>query len=204
MIVAVLVVAGIVVGILLRSDEQSGAALDSMVPDEDCVALYGPEPWIILWDRSLTQPCVVVAGFQNVQVWNKGFEPMTVDWPDGRRRVAIDEHFDTGPISGILRAGPNNIDATPFPMPVIWLLPESLSPTVGIEATDDGFGPVRVGMTLDEASAALGLELEVIGEVPYHWLAAVSDDPYSPSFLADGPGDGTSVIVEIHVHNPRG
>ena len=108
------------------------------------------------------------------------------------------------PSATSLHTGRNEIDAVPFPMPTIWLLPESLSPTVGIEATDDGFGPVHVGMTLDEASAALGLELEVIGEVPYHWLAAVSDDPYSPSFLADGPGDGTSVIAEIHVHRPRG
>ena len=118
---------------------------------------------------------------------------------DGERSVAIDEHFDTGPIGDILQAGPNQIDAAPFPMPTIWLLPESLSPTAGIKGTGDGFGPVRVGMTLDEASTALGLELEVLGEVPYHWLAGVSDDPYSPSFLADGPGDGTSVIVEIHL-----
>ena len=201
--VAVLVIVGIGAGILLRSDEQPDAALESMVPDQGCVALQGAEPWIILWDPSLTQPCVVVAEFQNVQVWNKGFEPMTVHWPDGRRRVAIDEHFDTGPIGDVLQAGPNEIDAAPFPMPVIWLLPESLSPTSGIEGTDDGFGPVRVGMTLDEASTALGLELEVVGEVPYHWLAAVTDDPYSPSFLADGPGDRTSVIVEIHLHGPR-
>ncbi len=202
-IVAVLVAAGIGAGILLRSDEQPVAAFELMVPDQDCVALQGPEPWIILWDRSLTQRCVVVAEFQNVQVWNKGSESMTVDWPDGRRRVAIDEHFDTGPIGAILQAGPNEIEAAPFPMPVIWLLPESLSPTTGIEGTGDGFGHARVGMTLDEASAALGFELEVIGEVPYHWLAAVSNDPYSPSFLADGPGDGTSVIVEIQVHGPR-
>ncbi|MYB28107.1 MAG: hypothetical protein F4X38_03105 [Acidimicrobiaceae bacterium] len=199
-----LVAAGVGTGLLLRSDERPEAALVSMLEDQDCVTLHGPEPWIILWDRALTQPCVVVAEFQDVQVWNKGFEPMTVDWTDGLRRVAIDEHFDTGPIGEVLQTGRNEIDAAPFPMPTIWLLPESLSPTVEIEATEDGFGPVRVGMTLDEASAALGLHVAVISEVPYHWLAAVSDDPYSPSFLADGPGDGSSVIVEIHVHGPRG
>ena len=204
--VAALVAAAIGAGILLRSDEQQETTPESMVPDQDCVALQGPEPWVTLFDRSQTQPCVVVAEFQNVQVWNKGFEPMTVDWPDGERRVAIDEHFDTGPIGDVLQAGPNKIDAAPFPMPTIWLLPESLSPTAGINGTSDGFGPVRVGMTLDEASTALGLELEAPGEAtpePYRWLAAVSGDPYSPTFLADGPDDGTSVIVEIHLHDPR-
>ena len=201
-IVAVLVTAGVGIGIQLRSDEQPEAVLESMVPDRDCVVPTGPEPWIILWDRS-PKPCVVVAEFQNVQVWNKGFEPMTVDWPGGERSVAIDEHFDTGPSGGVLQANPNDeIDAAPFPIPVIWLLPESLSPTVGIEATDDGFGPVRVGMTLDEASAALGPELDAPSEAtpePDRWLATGSGDPYSPTFLALGPGDRTSVIVEIYV-----
>ena len=209
MVIVVLVAAATGVDVLLRSGEQQDVAPGSMVPDPDCVALTGPEPWITLWDRSLTQPCVVVAEFQNVQVWNKGFEPMTVDWPDGDRRVAIDEHFDTGPIGNVLQAGPNDINAAPFPMPTIWLLPESLSPTAGIEGTDASFGPVRIGMTLDEASAALGLELEV-SFVPsdppplYPWEAVVSGDPYSPTFLADGPGDGTSVIFEIRLHAPRG
>ena len=194
-------------GIMLRWDEQPDAAPESMVPDPDCVALTGAEPWIILSNPSHPQECMVVAEFQNVQVWNKGFEPMIVDWPDGRRRVASDEHFDTGPIGDVLQAGPNEIEAT-FPMPTIWLLPEWLSPTAGIEGTDDGFGPVRIGMTLDEASAVLGLEFDV-SFVPsdpppqYPWEAVVSGDPYSPLFLADGPGDGTSIILEIHLHGRR-
>ena len=143
-----------------------------------------------------------------MQLWNKGFEPMIVDWPGGERRVAIDEHFDTGPIGDVLEAGPNDINAAPFPMPTIWLLPESLSPTAGIEGTDAGFGPVRIGMTLDEASAVLGLKFEV-SFVPsdppplYPWEAVVSGDPYSPTFLADGPGDGTSIILEIHLYGRR-
>ena len=176
-----------------------------MIPDQDCVTLTGSEPWIVLVDRSEPQECLVVAEFQNVQVWNKGSETRTVDWPDRERRVASDDHFDTGPIGDVLQAGPNEIDAAPFPMPIIWLLPESLSPTAGI---DDGFGPVRVGMTLDEAGAALGLELEVsfVASDPpalYPWEAVVSGDPYSPTFLADGPVDGTSVIGEILLHDPR-
>ncbi|MCY3948905.1 MAG: hypothetical protein OXF61_06845 [Acidimicrobiaceae bacterium] len=205
-VLVVLAAAGIGTGILLRSDDQPDAVPESMAPGPDCVALHGPQPWIILWDRSLTQPCVVVAEFQDVQVWNKGLEPMTVDWPGGERRVAIDEHFDSGPIGNVLRAGPNDISAAPFPMPTIWLLPESMSPTSGIEVTDAGFGPVRIGMTFDEAEAALGLELElsfVPSDPPasYPWEAVVSGDPYSPMFLADGPDDETSVIFEIHPHN---
>lgn len=208
MALVVLAVAGIGTAVVLRSDEQHDAVPESMVPEPGCVALHGPEPWIVLWDRSLTQHCVVVAEFQNVQVWNKGFEPMTVDWPDGERRVAIDEHFDTGPIGDVLQAGPNDISAAPFPMPTMWLLPESMSPTSGIEGTDTSFGPVRVGMTFDEASAALGLELEV-SFVPsdppaaYPWEAVVAGDPYSPTFLADGLDGETSVIFEIRLPDRR-
>lgn len=62
--------------------------------------------------------------------------------------------------------------------------------------------------SLDEASAVLGLEFDV-SLVPsdppplYPWEAVVSGDPYSPIFLADGPGDGTSIILEIHLHGRR-
>ena len=191
-----------------RLPAEPAAPTDSMIPDQDCVTLTGSEPWIILVDRSEPQECLVVAEFQNVQVWNKGSEPRTVDWPDRERRVASDDHFDTGPIGDVLQAGPNEIDAAPLSMPIIWLLPESLSPTAGIDGIDDGFGPVRVGMTLDEASAALGLELEVsfVASDPpalYPWEAVVSGGPYSPTLLADGPGGGTSVIGEILLHDPR-
>lgn len=201
----VLAAAGIGVGVSLRSDEQRDATPASILPDHDCVALLGPEPWIMLHANSEPQYCVAVAEFQNIQVWNKGMEPMTVDWPDGERQVAVDDHFDTGPIGEVLQVGPNEIVAAPFVMPTIWLLAESLSPTSGIEATDDGFGPVRVGMTLDEASAELGLRLETVEPVPgpNRWIAAVHGDPYSPTFLSEGSGDGTSVIVEILLHGPR-
>ena len=96
----------------------------------------------MLHANSEPQYCVVVAEFQNVQVWNKGMEPMTVDWPDGERKVAADEHFDTGPIGEVLQFGPNEI-------------------------------------------------------------VAVHGDPYSPVFLSEGSGDGTSVTVEIHLHGPH-
>ena len=199
----VLAAAGIAVSVSLRSDEQHVAAPASILPDHDCVALLGPEPWITLYAKSEPQYCVVVAEFQNIQMWNKGMKPMTVDWPDGERQVAVDEHFDTGPIGDVLQFGPNEIAAAPFAMPTIWLLAESLSPTSGIKGTDDGFGPVRVGMTLDEASAELGLRLEAVEPEPNRWIVAVHGDPYSPTFLSEGSGDGTSVIVQIHLHGPH-
>ena len=205
-VVVTLVVVGIVTTVLLRSGDEHAAVPSSLVPDPECVALVGDEPWIIL-SGPASSDCVVAADFQNVRAFNKGHETVTLAWPGGDRTLGIDESFFTGPIGEVLQAGPNEISSSPPWMPAVWVLPEALSPTAVFESTEDGFGPARIGMTLDDAAAALGLDIEVgrnLAPGPECWHAVVPGDPYSPTFVVVGAGDGTSVVTAILLHGTAG
>ena len=59
------------------------------LPVESCDSLVGTEPWLILMTEIYPGlMCVRVGIHQNVQIWNKGFEPMTVEWFESTLRIA--------------------------------------------------------------------------------------------------------------------
>lgn len=173
----------------------------------ECVALVGAEPWLTLFSEDQDPPCVIAAEWQNIQFWNKGFDEMTVRWLGEERVVRSDDHFETGPIGSVLGEGPTEIEVSPYPSPVIWVLAAASSRFSTIEVVDGAFGPVEVGMTVDEATEALGWPVVVDPDRypgPRCWGAVISGDPYSPTFVAIGAGDGSSVITEIVLNGPGG
>jgi hypothetical protein len=154
-------------------------------PPVGCSALTGAEPWITLFAPTATQKCVIVAEHQNLQIWNKGFDRLTVEWFDGQHQLRPDEHFETGPAGSVLADGPNSFESAPYPMPTIWLLPASDSPSAGLRHDTDSFGPIQVGMTLAEAAEKLGHPIEIDDNLlpgPECLGATIVDDPYSPLF----------------------
>jgi hypothetical protein len=130
-------------------------------PPDDCTALVGSEPWITLFERKPTRRCVIVGEHQDVQIWNKGFDGLTIQWVTGQTRLGPDDHLDTGPGASVFVPGPNQIASSPYPMPIIWLLPEAASPSANIHLDGESFGPVSPGMSLSQASDALGLPIEI-------------------------------------------
>ncbi len=171
------------------------------LPPAACTALTGTEPWITLFEPVAAQSCVIVAEHQNIQIWNKGFDTLTVEWFDGAHRLQPDEHFETGPARAVLAKGANSFDSAPYPMPTIWLLPASDSPTAGLRHGPDSFGPIQVGMTLAEAAEKLGHPIKIDDNLlpgPTCLGAAIVDDPYSPLFTVRVEQDhAESRIVSI-------
>ncbi len=127
-----------------------------------CTALVGSEPWVTLFDEDQESGCVIAGESQNLQIWNKGHDPLTVGWVGGDRRVGSDDYFETGPIGLTLSAGRHAFMAAPYPMPIIWVLAADQSPSAGMTLVDGVFGPISPGMTLDEATRVSGLAIRSI------------------------------------------
>lgn len=176
-----------------------------------CPALHGAEPWLTIFEADLYWTCRRVAEFQQIHVWNKGFAPLTVDWPTGRLELQSDTFVVAEPAGDIFEPGRNDIAGTPYAVPTIWLVPREDSPISGWNVVAGVFGAMEVGMTLDEANEALAAMSGSIHPVPIprvvidpglapgptRWAAVFEGDPYSPIVLVDGSGDGSSVIAEI-------
>ncbi len=183
-------------------DDDVGDGEGEEEPGDSCDVARGPEPWITLFDRS-EPDCVIVADFQRLQIWNKGTDRTSFTWVDGPHELASDDFFAAGEVGNELEIGPNRFDGDPYQMPVIVLADVNNSPTASISAFVFGpqlFGPIRVGMTLAEATEAFGHPIEVDPNQlpgPRTHLAYVVGDPYSPGFIVAGDGGPDSRVGSI-------
>jgi hypothetical protein len=171
------------------------------VTRRSCDALVGPEPWLVLFTDSYPgTSCVAVAVFQDLQIWNKGYDSMTVEWLGTSRRIASDERYATGPIGQVLEPGTYEIEASPYPSPDLRVVGTDESFSAETELTASGFGAIRFGMTLAQASEASSEVVAVdadLGSGPNCWLAVIVGDPYSPIFTVEGAGASNSVITTM-------
>lgn len=174
-------------------------------PEVECQALYGPEPWVTLF--STTRPdCVTVGSHQDVQIWNKGSDPIVVEW-FGSQSLSPNDHYSTGQIGAGLEPGAHAVEAGPYPMPFVNHLVPSDSISAGLELAESSLGPIALGMTVTEAAGALGQRVAVDPDLapgPRCWGAVVVDDPYSPILSVEGDGSNDSVIIGIFVSYPLG
>ncbi len=173
--------------------EADGEAV--VAPAQVCEALYGTEPWLVLFQETPPSECVVVAEYQDLQVWNKGYDDTVVDWIDGRRTLASDSSFSTGPIGDLFAPGVHDFAGSPYALPAIHVLSEEDSPAAG-QPTD----VVEPGMTLQEAQRAYGLDLAIDPNLmsgPQCWAAVVPGDPYSPFFIVRGPQSDQAIVVRV-------
>jgi hypothetical protein len=170
-----------------------------------CLALVGPEPWLILFEDSHDSSCVAAGIHQDLQVWNKGADPVTMEWVGAIHEIDSDEHYSTGPLGEVLEPGEYQIDSSPYAAPTLKVIDPNDSFSAESELTLDGFGDIEVGMTLKEAAEASGQEVVVdvnLSPGPDCWHAVIPGDPYSPVFTVSGdPGDG-SVIEFITTSYP--
>ena len=167
----------------------------TIAPTAECEALYGPEPWLILFQETPTVACVSVAEHQDVQVWNKGYDETIVEWIDGRRVLPSDSSFATGRIGDVLDPGAHEFRGSPYRLPTIQVVAADES-----AAASQPTAVVETGMALGEARRAYGLDLVVDPDLmpgPACWLAVVPGDPYSPLFIVRGQPTDEAVVVEI-------
>jgi len=176
--------------------------------DEICEALVGPEPWLILFTEDYPgAECVAVGVHQNLQIWNKGTESLTVEWLGRTIDLRSDYNYETGPVGDVLEPGRYLLEASPYRAPDLLVVDPDDSLSAKTELTVDEFGGVQMGMTLAEAADAFGHPIAIdpnLAPGPYCWQAIVVGDPYSPIFTVHGDGNSDSVITAITIFYPSG
>ncbi|MFW2380786.1 MAG: hypothetical protein ACN4GZ_03430 [Acidimicrobiales bacterium] len=161
-------------------DPETGVVINE---DPGCLTLRGPNPIVYLFTPE-QEGCVIVGEYQELRVWNKGFDQLEIQTNQGPVVVSSDDYLDLGRAGDLFTAGLNVIDASPYPMPTINFVPPDASPWSALELADDGFGRVRVGMTISEASRLLGSSVlpDAVFD-PNCPTGGIEGDPYSPRLV---------------------
>ena len=195
----------ILIGIAFSSCSGSGA-VTSQAPEEVCDALVGPEPWLILFTEDYPgADCVAIGVHQDLQIWNKGTESVTLEWLGGILEIRSDHNYETGPIGEVLEPGTHVFEASPYMAPNLHVVGPNESPSAQIDMTLTGFGGIELGMTVAEATDAFGHPISVdhnLAPGPECWQAIVVGDPYSPILTVAGEGNSESVITAITTFFP--
>ena len=191
----------LVIAVALVTGACAGSAAESR-----CEALVGPEPWLILHaEAGYGAECVSVGVHQDVQIWNKGTEQLTLEWRGGIQELASDSRYATGPIGEIAAPGVYPIESHPYPAPDIHVVAPGDSWSAEAEVSTTAYGPIELGMSLAEAAQVSGQSVVVHPDQapgPDCWIAVVEGDPYSPLFTVSGSSDDDSVIEFITTYYP--
>ena len=87
--------------------------------DLTCEALVGPEPWLILRTEDYGAECVSVGVHQDLQIWNKGTETLSLRWQGTDLDVSSDDKYETGPIGDSFNPGSYSIESSPYRSPEV-------------------------------------------------------------------------------------
>lgn len=153
--------------------------------DTECDALVGPEPWLILHTEEYGADCVAVGVHQDLQIWNKGTDTLSLEWQGAVIEIPSDDNYATGPIGEVVGPGDYSIESDPYRSPDIRVVDPDDSFSARTELDRSGFGSIEVGMTLQQASEASGQSVIVdpnLAPGPECWQAIIDGDPYSPIF----------------------
>lgn len=118
--------------------------------------------------------------------------------------IRSDDHYETGPLGEIVDPCVLPLVASPYSAPNLQVIDPSDSFSARTDLTLDGFGPITLGMTTEEAADVSGLAIVNDPDHPLErgcWLAIVAHDPYSPSFTME-ERDGESTIVYVTTSYP--
>lgn len=153
--------------------------------------------WV--WDG--VGPCVRVGVHQNIQLANKDFPTVTIEFPWGATTLSPDQfEDDVGTIGELLGVGWHEFESTPFAVPGIWVVDRGESIFADAVLDIDAFGPLRLGQTRSELTELYGVPsytLDFDGYVDdYCSYVTIPNDPYSPWLMMLGDGDA-AVISRI-------
>lgn len=183
--------------------EENGTAVGRLA--EDCDALVGPEPWLVLSDDGPPALCFSVGVYQDVRLVNKGTHPVVVGWRGEMVRLAADDWILTGRMGDVAGTGAHSISLEPGPQIKIVVAAPAATPSGNRRLVGSRFGDVDLGMTLLEASEVIGAEVVVdrnLAPGPVCWAAIVEGDPYSPIFTVVEVGSQSERITGIASYYP--
>lgn len=173
--------------------------------DSECEPLVGPEPWLILHTEEYGADCVAVGVHQDLQIWNKGTDTLTLEWQGSVIKIPSDHNYATGPIGEVVEPGEYSIESDPYRSPDIHVVDPDASFSAMTDLDRSEFGSIELGMTLQQASEASGLTVIVDPDLapgPECWQAIIDGDPYTPIFTVAGDGTETSIIEFITAFYP--
>lgn len=192
-----------------QREQESGVIAGAQVP-EGCVPVRGSNAFM---PTASEVDCLLITDSQSVHVRNFSEDVITFEWLGAQIRLGAHDRVELH--GGVNPAGPSGASLLSAPSvslgAVYQVDPEqSVSDAYELDGPEV-FGPVAVGMTLDEASAALAhpivvepnlyasewLDNGVVINGPHVWEAYVLADPHSPAFIVAGDGSGSSEIVHI-------
>lgn len=160
-------------------------------PREDCDTAIGPGPWRIGLSAD-APPCVAVAAHQRLQLFNQTGRQL--DLPLGISNVSlpIDGTMDTVALGTILAPGANQLADGTGPVGTVWLVDPAENTLAGASIGLTSIGPVQLGQTPGDVTAAAGAPVPDAGSPCYQ--AGFGGDPYSPQFTFR---DGSLAVVEV-------
>lgn len=173
----------IAVGVFLTACASPNSPSPASVEPQGCVAAVGDAAAVYLFETSSASSCVMMGVHQRIDFFNKGFAATVVDW-FGERVLASDAVYSSEVVGEDLEPGFFEVGGGPFEIPRILIIDPTDSPLTSASTTNDSFGNVAVGMTLDEASNALGVDIEIDRDLSFGpcTYATIPNDPYSPVF----------------------
>ncbi|MGI9597120.1 MAG: hypothetical protein ACR2QK_13230 [Acidimicrobiales bacterium] len=161
----------------------------------DCVTASGPGPWLVVIEPVAppTVPCVELATHHRVEFVNNTAD--TVSFTLAGLSVDIEPAgtFITEPATTFLQPGLTELSAVPHPVSGLWVADPGDNTVAGQPLGLDSLGPISVGATPADVTAALGGAALTPGDGDCH-VPSIAGDPYSPLLTIVG---GTVAVIQV-------
>ncbi len=177
------------------STDGADTAPDVALLQTDCATAIGGRPWPVIIEATPEppMPCVELAGHHRIEFVNNTPDPvgfglagLTVDIEPGAS-------FVTEPAATFLQPGLTELNATPHPVSGLWVADPSENTLAGQTVAWNSIGPVLVGATPAEITAALG-GATVAAAAESCSITGIVGDPYSPVFTFS---NGTLAVIRV-------
>lgn len=161
----------------------------------DCVAASGGGPWQVTIEAAVPPAitCVRLATHQRIEFVNTTADPVSFELAGLAVNLQPSEAFLTEPAGSFLQPGLTELSSVPHPISGLWVSDPSENTLAGLAIGLDNIGPVTVGATPVEITAALeGAAVAASDAACY--VTSIAGDPYSPLFTIS---DGTLSVIQV-------
>ncbi len=180
------------------TDTSAGAV--STVPEvalqqTDCSTATGAGPWTVAIEATEVPavPCVELAAHHRIEFVNNTPDPVGFSLAGLSVDIEPGGSFVTEPAATFLQPGLTELNATPHPVTGLWVADPTENTLAGQVVGLNSIGPVSVGATPVEITAALGgAAVAPVGDGCD--VTAIVGDPYSPLFTLS---NGALAVIQV-------
>ncbi|MEM7275275.1 MAG: hypothetical protein AAF547_19520 [Actinomycetota bacterium] len=164
---------------------------------EECQTISGPGPLqVVIASVESSNPCVALANHHRLEFVNESGNPIDIVVGATTLAVGAGATVVSEPVGALLPVGYSRVASTSQAIIGVWLVDVTQNLLDGERMGLSALGPVAVGQTPVEISAALdGIPIATTADACY--VTDLEGDPYSPLLTVR---DGT--VAAIRVHTP--